>query len=224
LLFSAVSTVSPQRLRVTAAVAARAKTEASDHQQQIRDLQQRIHAAETERTREIKAHDAAVAADEGILARLEALHRLENDSQTMLTAHRILIVFLTAIECMPILFKTALLLMPATTYEQLFQLEDERTIDQAELDIDMRRWEQEHKARLRLGLLEARAHTQIQAESATATAVFNAQISLVKQTLKSWRKAESRRIEEHVAEGAIGEIRVNPPTPISVPPRHPKGA
>jgi hypothetical protein len=209
--------------RVSAAVTARSATETSDRRRHVEDLQQRIRSTETLRDKETQDHATAVDADEGILARLEALERLERSSDAMQLAHRMLFLLLTLIECLPILVKSILLIMPPTTYERLLELEDARTVAEADLELDLQRYEQQHRARLRVEFLAARARTQLRAEEEAASAVFDAQISLVKKSLERWREAEEAAMKPRTVDDTT-QIPTPAPQPARIATSSRRGA
>ena len=86
---------------VRQSVATSTEQAAISNQARVDDLTDQVADAERKRTAEVAAHDATTESNDGLLARLEALHRLTADSWILQFAHILLFLFLTAIECLP---------------------------------------------------------------------------------------------------------------------------
>jgi len=95
-----------------------------------RDVSERA----SERATEKQAKERSIDADTGLLARMEALDTLSANHPTMRTAHWALFLFLTLIECLPVLVKLVLALQKPNLYETLALAADEeaRRRDQRE--------------------------------------------------------------------------------------------
>ncbi|WP_432510497.1 DUF4407 domain-containing protein [Kineococcus sp. SYSU DK001] len=182
----------------------------ADKSAQLEVLQATVQRAEADRAATVAANRAAVAGDDGLLARLEALHDLEHDSTTMTSAHRLLFAFLTALECLPVFFKTILLLAKPSSYEVLSAAHDEQVQKRAHLLAATAYQEAEVQAQASLDAVRARAATQLTAEVRAARVVLEAQVELAGEAVAEWKKAQSgalveqmrRQVAEQIAEQA----------------------
>jgi hypothetical protein len=214
---AALAQLNAKMAEVTAALARTTAIEKADRTEQLEALQAKVGQAEAERDREVAAKARAVAADTGLLARLEALHRLEQDRPELAFDHRMLFLFLTVIECMPVLFKTLLSLARPSTYESLMMMQNDRLVDRATLRLDLRRWEAERSAQLHLEQVEARSRTTMEAEIGAAKVILDAQLALVRQSVEKWQAHQAAIVEATDvidlqtgvrAESPFGEARV----------------
>ncbi len=177
---------------------------AISNQARVDDLTDQVADAEGRREAEVAAHDATTASNDGLLARLEALHRLTSDSWILQFAHVLLFLFLTAIECLPIFFKTLLALTKPTLYESLSMMEDERGVDRARLRLDVEHAEAMAVAQASLEAAKARSATQLDAEVRTAQAVLDAQVDLAGKAVREWNKRETARIRTEIDGFSVG--------------------
>ena len=152
----------------------------------VTSLQQRLAA-------DAAAHEAAVDDSDGILARLTAMSRLEEGNPTLATAHRLLFWFMTAIECLPILFKTMLALAPPSLYERLLALGDEKVEERVRLRMQTEYEEAEVLARSALAAAEARAARTLEAESRATGMVLEAQLDVTRDGVDRWRDEQIAR-------------------------------
>ncbi|WP_369253343.1 DUF4407 domain-containing protein [Geodermatophilus amargosae] len=150
---------------------------------------------------EVAAHEAAVDDSDGILARLTAMSRLEEGNPTLATAHRLLFWFMTAIECLPILFKTMLALGPPSLYERLLAQGDEKVEERVRLRMQSEYEEAEVLARSALAAAEARAARTLEAESRATGMVLDAQLEVTKQGVERWRDQQVAR--SHHVNGTV---------------------
>ncbi|WP_158257352.1 DUF4407 domain-containing protein [Kineococcus xinjiangensis] len=166
----------------------------TDKQAQLKALQTKVASAEQARAREVAANDAAVAADDGLLARLQALHELEENRPTLKLAHGVLFGFLTALECLPVLFKTILLLGKRSSYETLMEAEDE-FVQKRELLLAHTAYnEAEAKAQAELDAARARSASQLTAEVRAARIVLDAQVDLAAEAVQHWKTTQTARL------------------------------
>ena len=186
---------------------------AISNQARIDDLREQVTDAERKREAEVAAHDATTASNDGLLVRLEALHRLTTDNWILQFAHVLLFLFLTAIECLPILFKTLLALAKPTLYEQLTQMEDDRGIDRAKLRLDVERAEAMSVAQATLEAAKVRSATQLDAEVRTAQTVLDAQVDLVGRAVTEWKRRETARIAAEIDEFGVETVLSRPSLP-----------
>ena len=159
----------------------------ADQQAQLTALQAQVAATQAARTAEISAHQEAVGQGDGILARLTALGRLQHGDSTLTTAHWLLFAFLTALECLPIIFKTMLALGPPSLYERLVALDEEKAEGRVRLRMQTEYEEAETLARSALAAAEARAARTLEAESAATGMVLDAQLAVSQAGVEQWR-------------------------------------
>jgi hypothetical protein len=90
-----------------------------------------------------KADEAAFAArnsqDTGLLARLEALSALTSNNGTLQVAYGALLLFITAIEVLPVLVKFLMTLGPPSLYDQILTDSDQSNIARARMRFDAQR-------------------------------------------------------------------------------------
>lgn len=175
-----------------------------DDSARLDDLRARITDAEQKRAAQVAASDATVEQDDGLLARLEALESLTHANSMLQLAHLLLFVFLTAIECLPIFFKTLLALSRPTLYEQLMLLEDTRSEERARLRLQTEHEEALAVAEAALEAAQARSATQLDAEIRTAQVVLEAQVSLANQAVDKWKRHQSALIDEELSSFVTG--------------------
>ena len=122
-----------------------------------------------------------------MLARLTALGRIQDGDSSLTTAHLMLFLFLTAIECLPIIFKTMLALAPPSLYERLVALDEERAEAKVRLRMQTEYEEAETLARSSLAAAEARAARTLEAESRATGMVLDAQLAVTQADVDRWR-------------------------------------
>ncbi|GAB3198130.1 hypothetical protein GCM10027261_24870 [Geodermatophilus arenarius] len=158
-----------------------------DQQADLEELQVLVADAEEQRAADVAAHDAAVDDSDGILARMTAMERIQDDEPTLATAHALLFAFLTALECLPILFKTMLALAPPSLYERLLALGEEKVEERVRLRMQTEYEEAEVLAKSALAAAEARAARTLEAESRATGLVLEAQLEVTRQGVERWK-------------------------------------
>ncbi len=103
------------------------------------------------------------------------------------TAHLLLFLFMTALECLPIIFKTMLALAPPSLYERLVLLEEEKAEQRMRLRLQTEYEEAETLARSALAAAEARAARTLEAESRATGMVLDAQLDVTRNGVRRWR-------------------------------------
>ncbi len=177
----------------------------ADQEAQLADLQERSADASSDRRAEIAAHQAAVGDSDGILARLTALGRISDADPVLHTAHLLLFLFMTALECLPIIFKTMLALAPPSLYERLVSLEEEKVEQRMRLRLQSEYEEAETLARSALAAAEARAARTLEAESRATGMVLDAQLDVTRDGVRRWR-------DEQLGTTSAGEAREATPS------------
>jgi hypothetical protein len=178
------------REHVRAQLEAEETKKSADQQTELAALQADVEGAEEARAAEIAAHEAEVGDGDGILARLTALTRLDDGNSMLATAHLLLFLFMTALECLPIIFKTMLALAPPTLYERLVALDEEKTEARIRLRMQTEYEEAETLARSALVAAEARAARTLEAESKATGMVLNAQLAVTREGVRRWREEQ----------------------------------
>jgi Domain of unknown function (DUF4407) len=158
-----------------------------DQQAELDRLQALVADTEQSRAAEVAAHEEAVGTSDGILARLTALERIQDDNPTLATAHWLLFAFMTALECLPILFKTMLALAPPSLYERLLALKEEKVEERVRLRMQTEYEEAEVLAKSALSAAEARAARTLEAESRATGMVLDAQLDVTREGVERWR-------------------------------------
>jgi hypothetical protein len=158
-----------------------------DQENELAEVRADVAALQERLDLEAAAHEAAVDDGDGILARLTAMERIQDDNPTLATAHWLLFAFLTALECLPILFKTMLALGPPSLYERLLALGDEKTEERVRLRMQTEYEEAEVLARSALAAAEARAARTLEAESRATGMVLEAQLDVTRESVEHWR-------------------------------------
>ncbi len=181
-----------------------------DNKARLADMREQVADAEEKRDAEVAAHDGTVENDDGLLARLEALESLTHHNSMLQMAHLLLFVFLTAIECLPIFFKTLLALSKPTLYEQLLLLEDTRSEERARLRLQTEHEEAVAVAEAALEAAQARSATQLDAEIRTAQVVLDAQVSLANQAVDKWKRRQSKLIDDELESFVTGSGQMRP--------------
>lgn len=168
-------------------------TRTADQQVQLQAVQTELADAQADRAAEIEAHQEEVGDSDGILARLIALERLQDGNSTLAWAHWLLFLFMTALECLPIIFKTMLALAPPSLYERLVKLEEERAEMRVRLRMQTELEEAETLARSALAAAEARAARTLEAESKATGMVLDAQLAVTRVGVRQWRDEQLGR-------------------------------
>ena len=161
-------------------------------------LRTSLAVAQGQRADEQRAFDSAVGSSDGLLARLDALQRLEDGSPTMKNAHYAVFLFLTLLECLPILFKTLLSLGRPSLYDEVIVMEDTRAKN-------LLRWKQkaaeaEVKLTTDAAIEAAQTHesSRLKAEVRAAELVLDAQVSLTRTAVATWKQKQKQLIEDDV--------------------------
>ncbi|MGY1662291.1 DUF4407 domain-containing protein [Geodermatophilus sp. SYSU D00705] len=167
---------------------------AADEQERLEKLRAEVAATERQRAEEIAAHRESVGNSDGILARLTALERMGEDDPAAASAHWLLFAFMTALECLPIIFKTMLALAPPSLYERLVALEEEKAEARVRLRMQTEYEEAETLARSALAAAEARAARTLEAESRATGMVLDAQLAVTHDGVRRWRDEQLGRV------------------------------
>jgi hypothetical protein len=183
-------------------------TKSTDQKAQLAALQTQVADTQAAKTTEIAAHQEAVGQSDGILARLTALERIQEKNPSLATAHWLLFAFMTALECLPIIFKTMLALGPPSLYERLVALDEEKSEMRVRLRMQTELEEAETLARSALAAAEARAARTLEAESKATGMVLDAQLAVTRAGVRQWRDEQLGRTTRDQRTGAGSDASV----------------
>jgi hypothetical protein len=183
----------------------------ADANAELSALAAEVADAEEQRDQAVAAHRAEVGTADGLLARLEALHRLGDANSMLATAHQLLFAFMTAIECLPILFKTMLALAPPSLYERLLKLDEEKLEERVKLRLQSEYEEADVMVRSALAAAEARAARTLEAESRATGMVLKAQLAVTREHLRRWRDEQLRPDSTDPDAGTAPNVVAVPP-------------
>lgn len=197
--------------RAEAGAVEAAASQSQFDQDELDDVREELAASLAQREADVAAHDAAVSTDDGLLARLQALDSLTHDNEAMHRAHLALFLFLTAIEILPILFKTLLAFGKETLYDELQRKDDER--------VRFRETARQEAEKMEVlvtqdnAVLAHEAHEQkrLEAELQAAEVVLGAQMTLTRHAVDEWK----RRQREAIRLGMEDFVKEHPVQPVS---------
>ncbi|WP_432502792.1 DUF4407 domain-containing protein [Kineococcus arenarius] len=189
-----------KQVEVSATAAEELQARISDAEDELATLEEDVRETEAARDEEAAAHAAAVAADDGLLARYGALREMEEDGSRLAEIHLGLFVFLTCMEIVPIVFKTLLSLAKPSLYEWMAIKEAERVEDRVYLRHETEYDEATILAQSRLDAAKARAATELDAEIRAAHAVLDAQVDLAEAAVNRWREEQEGKIADEVSQ------------------------
>ena len=109
---------------------------------------------------------------------------------------------MTALECLPILFKTMLALGPPSLYERLLKLDEEKVEERLKLRMQTEYEEAEVLAKSALAAAEARAARTLEAESRATGMVLEAQLDVTRAGVERWRDEQIGVAAAHAGETA----------------------
>ncbi|TCB99631.1 DUF4407 domain-containing protein [Micromonospora zingiberis] len=132
---------------------------------------------------------ARLSADDGLLARIDALDDLRDRDATLGAAYLALILLITALEMLPVLAKLLVFLGPVTAYERIRELRETRDVQRFRTENLI--LEEEENARLRAG---ASAATE------KAERELRAHVELHGLLVDRWRREQLDQIERNPAQ------------------------
>ena len=123
-LDAAKATAQARQVRASGGEQANAKAELVTRQAQLTQLTQ-------QREQEVQQFRAKSADNRGLLAQLQALSKITDANGTLKTAYLTLLVFITAIEILPVLTKFLLNIGPASAYDEILASGEQRDVETA---------------------------------------------------------------------------------------------
>ena len=175
----------------------------ADQAVELAALQAQVASTQAQLDAETAAHQESVGQGDGILAWLSALERIQEDDPVLGTAHWLLFLFMTALECLPIIFKTMLALGPPSLYERLVVLDEEKAEMRVRLRMQTELEEAETLARSALAAAEARAARTLEAESRATGMVLDAQLAVTRAGVRQWRDEQLGRSVPAPRQGGV---------------------
>ena len=163
------------------------KQEDKDARADLGVLAREIKNLELQQATALASQQEDVKNGDGILARLTALSRIQDSDPILSAAHLLFFLFMTALECLPIIFKTMLGLAPPSLYERLIKLDEEKIVERARLRLQTEYEEAETMARSAIAAAEARAARTLEAESRATGMVLDAQLAVTEEALARWQ-------------------------------------
>jgi hypothetical protein len=133
--------------------------------------------------------------DRGLLAQLEALSRITDSNATLKTAYLTLLLFITAIEILPVLTKFLLNVGPPTAYDEILATAEKSDVLAARARIEFEREQERHE-------LEAQGKRQEEIRRETAGRATHVQTEIRKRELDRWRSEELHRLNGGATETA----------------------
>jgi len=133
--------------------------------------------------------------DRGLLAQLEALSRITDSNTTLKTAYLTLLLFITAIEILPVLTKFLLNVGPPTVYDEILATAEKSDVQAALARIEFER-EQDRRE------IEAQGRRQEEIRRETAGRHTQVQTEIRKRELDLWHSAELHRLNGAATETA----------------------
>ncbi|AEH11671.1 MULTISPECIES: DUF4407 domain-containing protein [Protofrankia] len=170
-------------------------TTLANAQSELERVNTQLDSLERSRAADIAAFNAENSDDTGMLIRIEALDRLTSERPSLGRAHLLLLLFITAIECLPVLVKFLMSLGVPTLYERAVEIEERNQL-QIEEEQGRRR-----RATEILNGGDTYLEAQIGREERDAAierltrSTIQAQADIAERILARWRERELRRIE-----------------------------
>lgn len=107
--------------------------------QRLPDVEEELAALRAQRQAQQRAFAAKNQASDGLLQRIEALGLVSSEDSGMAAARWLLLLFITVIECLPVLVKLLLLFGPPDGYEQILAMQQQAQV-RAAAETVQRRW------------------------------------------------------------------------------------
>jgi hypothetical protein len=133
--------------------------------------------------------------DRGLLSQLEALSEITDSNATLKTAYLTLLLFITAIEILPVLTKFLLNVGPPTTYDEILATAEQNDVQAARARLEFEREQQRRD-------LEAQGRRQEEIRRETAGRQTHVQTEIRNRELDRWHSAELHRLSGGTTEAA----------------------
>ncbi len=194
----------------TAALQAQSESQASAAQDELAMAQPDLEAMVALRDAETAAYAGAVAASDGMIARLEALERTSGRSAWGAISHIALAVLFILIELLPVLVKVLVNLGKPSFYDRLAVISDESRASQARAIADSRERGAQALADADVASAEHRATHHLELQKLINDKVAEVQTKAMQRALNDWARTAGRETRRRIAEA-------NPTTPGTAP-------
>ncbi|WP_305789958.1 DUF4407 domain-containing protein [Symbioplanes lichenis] len=164
----------------------------ADAKSGLEDKKEQLSRLKDLKTAEEDRYLADSRNDRGLLAQLEALSTITDRNSTLKTAYLTLLLFITAIEILPVLTKFLLNIGPATAYDKILASAERNDVTVAEQRMRFEREQEEEELKAR-----ARRQEEIRAETASRETVVQTEIR--KRELDRKLSEELRRLSDRPA-------------------------
>jgi uncharacterized protein DUF4407 len=169
-----------------------AKSAAESMGPELERVQQELAARRAERAYESDNVRRAEIQNDGLLARLEALHRLSAGRPMMWMAHGALILLFVAIELLPVLVKLMAVTGPKSPYERIVEERDEKAVREQREIAEMR-------LAVRTELEEHRARAQVRAGKEANDVLVAVHKQIADKAVQVWAEVATRRADDELA-------------------------
>jgi hypothetical protein len=142
----------------------------------------------------------------GLLADIDALHKLEGESGGVFLAHYLILFLFVALDTIPVIGKTLILTGPKRPYELVCDAIDSRTKMEAEQLVADAEYEQEQHVNLIRADADIRTQVQIDNNEFFIRAAADTQREVGELLLDEWRANEVARVQK--------QLTKKPPKPI----------
>lgn len=111
----------------------------TDAQAQLPQVQSQLATSVQQQQALQQSFDAKSRGSSGLLMRIKALDEISKQNSTLDTARLLLLLFITSIECLPVLVKLLLTFGPENNYERISRMEEAWELESAGLNIRKRK-------------------------------------------------------------------------------------
>ncbi|MCL9760494.1 DUF4407 domain-containing protein [Frankia sp. AiPa1] len=178
------------------ALPARQQKAVQDAKDQIAADQKELAPLLVKRDRLRRSFDTSNTENTGLLIRMQALGDLTKHNATMRTTHYTLLAFITAIDCLPILFKLFMLLGRKNKYEEGLEAEEREHLAISRQFSRRLRAEQTIYQTDTLREAQAARDERDEAIEELARRTVRDQVEIAERTLDRWKREEFDRVDQ----------------------------
>lgn len=183
------------RQNAAKALPARQTKAVQDAKDQIAQDQKELAPLVEQRDRLRNAFETTNRENTGLLIRMQALGDLTEHNSTMRTTHYTLLAFITAIDCLPILFKLFMLLGHRNRYEEGLEAEEREHLAISRQHSRRLRAEQTIYQTDTLREVQAARDERDEAIEELARRTVRDQVEIAERALERWKHEEMDRVE-----------------------------
>jgi hypothetical protein len=190
-----------------------------DVQRSLDDANRELAAVTANKEAARQSLEALGTQPPGLLERMEALERLVSENSALNAAQWVLRLFILALDSLPVLVKTLMLLGKPSLYDQtLDTYERERLAENEERASALERAAQ-LQAQVTIKEAEDRRDLELAASRELAQMVVEAQKELAAEFIGAWKAAASQKVQDEVRAGFQVDVSNLPPN--NAPPTQP---